>query len=133
MSASIKRLSHRATTRSLFDDWTFARGFLLPAAALINVGENELIVKLGGGLLHLWTAPNAAALSMFEEIGSKRVLDFYMAGGDFDEIIAMEPEAMAFGKANGCVRVTWRGREGWQRVAKAHGYKFDYVSMYKDI
>lgn len=133
MSATVKRLSRRATSRSLFDDWTFARKHLLSAADLIGIQENELIVKLAGGLLHLWTAPNSAVLTMFEQHGEKKVLTYYVAGGDLAEIVKMESEAISFAKSNGCSRVAWRGREGWQRVTKPLGYKFDYVSMYKDI
>lgn len=133
MSATVQRLPQRETKRSLFEDWAFARKFLLPAAELRGIPENDLIVKLAGGILHLWTAPHSAVLTQFEKDGNINTINVYMAGGNLKEIAAMESEVITFGKQNGCKRLTWRGREGWKKVALSRGYKLDYVSMCKDI
>jgi len=76
------------------------RACLLDGSAILWPGERSAIVtQVVGGDLHFW-----------------------LGGGNLRELMAMRPGIEAWGRAAGCRAATGKGRPGWERLMKRHGY-----------
>lgn len=127
-------MNHMSKPRSLFDDWTFARELLLPAIQRLHgVTENDILAGLLAGQYILKIGQRSAIILQNEFFGGTRALNFYAAGGDKDELLAMQNTLCEGAPAQGYSLATARGRKGWEKEAEKHGWKFDYIAMYKEL
>ena len=114
------------------DAFEAVRDYLAPAVALVP-GEMNLEELRGGiakGEYQLWNGPHSALVTEVIDFPRERVLHFALAGGKLDEIEAMLPPILAWGREIGATRTTLSGREGWQRTfLKQLGWKVKAVVM----
>ena len=61
------------------------------------------------------------------------VLNVFLAGGDLEEITAIQPELIKAGKALGCSALSLAGRSGWLKVLESQGWKPHLSSCYLDF
>lgn len=79
----------------------------------------------------LWARKNAAVVTEIVVYPHGRCLHFWLAGGDLEELTAMEPEIVAWGVKQGCTAASISGRRGWLR--KLDGYEEWATVMLKRI
>ena len=119
----------------IFENWSRCREYLLPAIEMTKGthDEDDILRGLMCGDYLLWALKNSAIVTEFIEYKSakKKTLHFFLVGGDLDELLEVEPKICEWGKAQGCTRVSWAGRKGWEKVMP--GYEFGALYMYKDI
>lgn len=63
-----------------------------------------------------WPGPNSAIVTGIIDYPRRRVLEFFLAGGDMKELEAMVPGICEWGRAQGCVSASFAGRKGWART-----------------
>src|SRR5262245_29701165 len=107
------------------------------AEALTNgkadIGPNDVRVRLAQGLMHLWlmwddeakTARGIVVTEIADSVRGKYCNLVVVAGerGSFPAWHSMTYAIIAWAQRNGCVRLEGGGREGWQRLVKADGWR----------
>lgn len=78
---------------------------------------------LFAGRLQFWPGPNSVVLTEIIATPQQKHLNFFLIGGDFEELQQAYPLILEWGRKSGCVRATGVGRHGWERFfTKAAGW-----------
>lgn len=87
------------------------------------------------GRLQFWPGKAAVVITEIITYPKKKALNFFLAGGDYDELREMEPYIAEFAKLNGCGRIMLHGRRGWDKtfLTKELGYKPEWWVVAKEI
>jgi len=80
------------------------------------------MADLASGQAQLWVGETAAMVTQCVDEPAGRSLHVWLAGGDLAEILRLKPGVEAWGRAQGCSRVTLNGRKGWARVLRPLGF-----------
>ncbi len=99
------------------------RSWLLPALRPACGTEASLVEDLVAGRAHLWVGEAAALVTQCVDEPAGRTLHVWLAGGNLAEILNLKPGVEAWGRAQGCVRLTLCGRKGWRRVLGPLGFE----------
>lgn len=119
-------------------DEDFARCSKWLEAALEYSGGTHGIEDIAAGVkegrFQLWPAPKAAVITEIIVYPRLKALNYFLAGGDLDELKAMRPYIELWGKQNGCTRVTLAGRKGWQKTfLRDEGYEPKWFILSKEL
>jgi hypothetical protein len=87
------------------------------------------------GDLQLWAGNGSAIVTEIENYPRMRVLNFFLAGGNLEELELMTPGIEQWAKEKwGCSAAKLAGRQGWQRTfLRDRGYKPHYVVMTREL
>lgn len=89
----------------------------------------EMREAVGNGF-DFWPGERAAIIT--EHTGD--TVNFWLAGGDLDELERMVPAVEHHAHATGAERITLYGRRGWERTfLKGRGYSPRWTIMVKDL
>lgn len=89
---------------------------------------------LASGEYLLWPGRNSAVVTEHYETPQGKFLNFFLAGGELDELAQMLEPIEAWAKANGVKKITLYGRRGWEKTfLRGAGYRTHWVVMTKDI
>jgi hypothetical protein len=106
------------------DEWARCRPWI--EAALEYCYGTHRIEDIEAGLARgqyaFWPGRACAIVTEFTEYPQFKALNFFLVGGDRDELWEMEPHICAWAKAHGCTKVSQIGRSGWSKDFKARGY-----------
>lgn len=93
----------------------------------------DVLDGITSGRMQLWPAPRGCAVTEIVVYPRTQTLHVFLAGGEMDQLFDMIEDAAAWGRKQGCVKMTLSGRIGWQRAMKDLGWKPTMVVMEKDI
>src|SRR5262245_55054014 len=80
-----------------------------------------------------WRAsPNSFLVGEIVTYPRRRILNYWLAGGDLKEVLAFSEEYKPLARAAGCDAVFLTGRPGWERVLAAK-YRRVGVIMKQDV
>jgi hypothetical protein len=97
-------------------------------------GIDDIAEGVQKGRFQFWPAPNAAVNTEIIVYPRLKALNFFLAGGDLDELKAMRPHIELWGKQNGCTRVCLSGRRGWERTfLRDEGYESKWFVLSKEL
>jgi len=68
------------------------------------------------GAFQLWLGENCVLVTEIVTYPLRRDLNYWLAGGDLEELKSLEPGVNAWARACGCTRITGGGRTGWAKV-----------------
>lgn len=86
------------------------------------------------GRLQLWPASDTAVLTEVVQFPRKRILNYFLAGGNLDAISSLQPGILAWAKSHGCSQATFTGRPGWCRVlTREPGWSPGLVQFERDL
>lgn len=103
------------------DEWKRCRHWI--EAALPVTHRMEDIEKgITEGTYQFWPGQRSALITVIENYPHTRNLHVFLAGGDLDEIRAMQPDLLSWADFHGCDAVTLSGRKGWERALKSQGW-----------
>jgi len=109
----------------------------LEAALEYSAGTHtieDIAAGIKSGAFQFWPAPNAAVITEIIVYPQLKALNFFLAGGDLDELKAMRPYIELWGKRNGCTRVNLAGRKGWQKTfLRDEGYEPKWFVLSKEL
>ncbi|MBP2301577.1 hypothetical protein [Azospirillum picis] len=119
---------------SPFDEqWARCEPWL--AAALEHAHGTHLIEDIREGCLagnlQFWPGKSAAIVTEICTYPRLKAVNFFLVGGDLEELLAMKPVIEAWAKRLGCTRAQCGGRFGWERVLK--DYRRACVVLEKEI
>jgi hypothetical protein len=107
-------------------------------AALEYSGETHTIEDIAEGVeagrYQFWPSLNAAAITEIIVYPRLKALNWFLAGGDLDELKVMRPYVELWAKEHGCSRSTIAGRRGWERsFLKDEGYEAKWFVVSKEL
>jgi hypothetical protein len=116
--------------------WSRCRPWIEAAIATSPGFESIADVErlINNGSYQLWVGQNAVAVSETSDYARKKVLTVIHGGGDLAELLnTLEPQMFDYARSIGCNGMMGQGRKGWERACAARGYRFGFVTMFKDI
>lgn len=107
-------------------------------AALKHAGGTHNLEDILDGILHreyqFWPAVESVVITELVIYPRKKVLNLFLAGGNYEELRTMLPDLEQFGKLEGCSTVTLTGRKGWLRsFLPKEGYEGHWAVMTKEL
>lgn len=90
--------------------------------------------RIADGRYMFWPGRKSAAITEIVEYDRKRAMVMIHGGGDMGEMLdEMEPVICAMARLMGCSMIMGTGRKGWEKPGLKRGYKFGWITMYKDL
>jgi len=83
----------------------------------------DVLQQLEDNEAQLWESENAVIVTEIHLTPRMRVLHFWLATGDLEEVIQLSNVALDWGVSKGCSMATLSGRRGWERVLASEGWK----------
>lgn len=122
--------------RSLFDDWAYARPYLMPAMHMIQglYTEEDLIAGVLSGQMRLWVGNKCAAVTQILQYPRAKVMNTLIAGaetGYMKNLLDLSKDHEQFCIDNDCLRIQITGRRGWEKLFP--DFKFKSITLTKDI
>lgn len=108
------------------------------AAALEHAGDTHTLGDIADGIAQgrfiLWPGTKSAVITEIIQYPQLKCLNYFLAGGNMEELKKMRPDIEMWAKHHGVTRVTLAGRKGWLRsFLKDEGYSEKWSVMAKDI
>lgn len=83
----------------------------------------DIVAGVEAGTLQYWPGLSSAIITEIIDTPKKRLLHFFLAGGNLAELEVMWPLIREWGKSQGCTSASLVGRRGWERTFLAkHGW-----------
>jgi hypothetical protein len=94
---------------------------------------DEVVAMVESGRLQYWPGPSSAVVTEILSYPRKKVLNFFLAGGNLPEIEAMYPGIHHWGRSQGCTHAAMFARPGWARsfVTRTAGYVMSPMRMFE--
>ena len=94
----------------------------------------DVLQAIEAGRLQFWPGRHSAVLTEIVVAPQQKHLNFFLVGGEIEELRRMYPLILEWGRKSGCVRATGVGRHGWERLfTKTDGWKTPLVYYSKDL
>lgn len=94
----------------------------------------DVMLLVASGQVQFWPGERSAIITEVVEHPRKRVLHFWLAGGDLQELDGMHEQIEKWGREQGCTRATLAGRRGWARTfLQGRGYAPQWSVMAKEL
>lgn len=82
----------------------------------------DVLDQIQRGEAQIWANEEACIITEVHAYPRAKVLHFWLTTGALDAVLALEDEALAWGREQGCTSATLAGRRGWERVLASHGW-----------
>lgn len=87
---------------------------------------------LEAGEAQVWFTENSTAVTHLYDRGGKRICEIWLAGGDFEELVAMkDQEIEPWAELMGVDRMLIMGRKGWERALP--DYSYAHTTLMKEL
>ncbi len=93
----------------------------------------DIEAGIAAGQYTFWPGRGCAVITEFIEYPQLKALNFFLFGGDLQDLKEMEPHIVAWAKAQGCTRFMGGGRKGFERVFASAGYEPAWFVLVKDL
>jgi hypothetical protein len=107
------------------------------AALAYNGGEqtlDDVRAGLASGEFQLWPGRDSVIITELTETPRLKILNFFIGGGNLDELRQMVLPIEDWAKSQGISRVVVYGRRGWARTfLNGMGYDPRWVVMVKEL
>jgi hypothetical protein len=95
---------------------------------------DDIIEAIGAGKMQSWVGDESAVITEVRETPQRKLLMFFLAGGNLRELEAMLPPILEWGRSIGCQEARLVGRAGWQRTFLARqGWRVGGTIMECDL
>jgi hypothetical protein len=84
---------------------------------------SDVVDAIKAGRMQAFSGPDAFVVTETVSAPRKRYLNVFLAVGDLDEVMFLQPQLEAFGKEHGCEFIIMHGRKGWSRVLPNFGWQ----------
>ncbi len=95
---------------------------------------DDVFLSVMTGQRQFWPGERSAIVTEVNDFPQKKVLHFFVAGGELEELNRMQQAIEVWAREQGCTRITLAGRRGWLRsFLRDEGYKPKWTVMSKEI
>lgn len=115
--------------------WVRCRRFIEAALEHAHGTHNIFDIEAGviDGRFQFWPGQRSAIVTEIITYPRKRALNYFLLGGDLEELKEMEPSVSAWAFAAGCTHVIGVGRKGFERVFAGAGFKPAWTLLVKEL
>jgi hypothetical protein len=111
---------------------------LLESALAYSGGTHtfeDVVRDVESGEAQFWAGPNSCIVTQIDALPSRKVLLFFLAAGTREELKAMEPGIIEWGRTEGCTLARLLGRRGWERsfLTDVGWVKSDHIILEKEF
>lgn len=95
------------------------------ALAVGGVGTHSLtdvIDRVSEGKAQIWWEGDAFILTEIRQYPRKKVLRFWLATGELDQVIVLHRRILEWAKEQGCEAAIITGRRGWTKALRSEGW-----------
>lgn len=89
---------------------------------------DDVVAGVKSGALQAFSSENAFVVTEVASAPQKRWLNVFLAVGELDEVMELQPQIAAFGREQGCDFMVMTGRKGWLKVLPDYGWRENGVS-----
>lgn len=116
------------------DNLALVRSHIQPAldAGSTHTFEDVILSVLKGDM-QLWHTPKGSAVTEVINAPRKRIMHWFLAGGEMDQVLRFQDSIRIYARAIGCTEMTLSGRPGWVKVLRRHGWTQKGVLMGAEI
>lgn len=94
----------------------------------------DVVNALVNGDMQLWATDKAAVVTELQVFPQFMACNFFLAGGDMNELAHFQRVIGEWAKSQGCERLTITGRRGWERTfLKDEGYVTKWTTFSKEL
>lgn len=83
---------------------------------------SDLVEAIKAGRMQAFSSDNAFVVTEIASYPRKRHLNVFLAVGELDGVMDLQPRVEAFARQNGCEAIVMSGRKGWSSVLPKHGW-----------
>lgn len=94
-------------------------------------GPEDVASAVSQGRMQAWTNGDSLVVTEVLQYPRGSALNVFLAVGNIDEVMALQPSIEAFGRQHGCKALRMEGRKGWSRVLPEFGWKADPKVIYE--
>lgn len=76
---------------------------------------DDVEAEVEAGTAQFWPGPRSCIVTQIDRAPQRSVLHFFVAAGKMQELEAMTPEILQWGREQGCTLARMVGRKGWER------------------
>ena len=85
------------------------------------------------GRMQAWTRNDSLVVTEVLNYPRASAVNIVLAVGDLNDVMALQPEIEAFGRAHGARMLRMEGRKGWSSVLPSFGWKQDNKVIYERV
>lgn len=94
----------------------------------------DIEAGIATGAYRFFSSPKAAVIVEVIECPQKRILNYFLIGGDSDDLkTKIDPLASAWAKAKGCKLAIGNVRKGGERLFADIGFRPRWITISKDL
>lgn len=94
-------------------------------------GPEDVARAVSEGRMQAWSAGDSLVVTEVLAFPKAKGLNVFLAVGNLDEVMSLQPAIEAFGREHGCTVMRMEGRRGWARVLPDYGWKQDKKVIYE--
>lgn len=94
---------------------------------------DDILHSLQTGEMQLWANKKACVVSLIQQYPQKKVCFIFLAGGELESVLEMQPQVTHWAKSQGCELLSMVGRKGWAKALNKVGWKTSQVCMTRVI
>ena len=94
-------------------------------------GPEDVARAVNEGRMQAWTAGDSLVVTEVLEFPKAKALNVFLAVGNLDEVMALQPDLEQFGREHGCSVMRMEGRKGWTRVLPHFGWAADQKVIFE--
>lgn len=83
------------------------------------------------GRMQAWTEGESLVVTEVLQFPQANALNVFLAVGNLDEVMTIQPRIEAFGREHGCKVLRMEGRKGWRKVLPRFGWNEDHKVIYE--
>lgn len=93
----------------------------------------DVLAQIERGDAQAWHEGESVIVTEVHLTPRKKLLHFWLAAGELDEVVRLSHRALAWGKGMGCEMATLAGRRGWEKVLATEGWEPKLTLMRREI
>jgi hypothetical protein len=94
---------------------------------------DDVVAGVRSGALQAFSSENAFVVTEIAVAPRKKWLNVFLAVGQLDEVMELQPQVEAFGREQGCEFMVMTGRKGWLKVLPEYGWRENGVSYARPL
>ena len=106
------------------------------APALARDGDytaEDIRTLVERGECQAWPSHGSIAVTEIRQHPRNRALNIWLAAGRVQDFLEIEPQVRAWGRRQGCTKLTLTGRKGWSRVLDKHDWQLHSITLTRPL
>lgn len=91
----------------------------------------DVATAVKAGTMQAFHNDDALVITEIVEFPRAKSINVFVACGDLDAVMSLQPLIEDFGRKHGCDRMRMLGRQGWRKVLPKHGWQDERLCSFE--